>query len=118
ETDSDNQWVNITIPGTSSSSIFMAQSHTMIGLQSDSPYLVRVWARNQFGYSDINQTFWFTTLPGDDETSEDIQAEEALSISDETEPLDAFDLVPTQETKTFDHDNDDQVKKDQASRLE
>ncbi|XP_050725361.1 protein amalgam-like isoform X2 [Eriocheir sinensis] len=60
-----DQWVNFTVPGTSSSSTLHSSSHTFENLQPAAAYHVQVTATNEFGESDVNETFRFSTLtPG------------------------------------------------------
>ncbi|XP_071549076.1 protein amalgam-like isoform X7 [Panulirus ornatus] len=62
ESDMEDQWVNFTVPGTTSSSIYHSKSHTFTQLDPGATYYVKVSAKNEFGESDINETFSFTTF--------------------------------------------------------
>ncbi|XP_071549046.1 brother of CDO-like isoform X4 [Panulirus ornatus] len=76
ESDMEDQWVNFTVPGTTSSSIYHSKSHTFTQLDPGATYYVKVSAKNEFGESDINETFSFTTFnPAGTDSPEDYQAE-------------------------------------------
>ena len=62
ESDPEDQWVNLMVPGTSSSSSLHSSSHTFYNLQPGATYLVQVTATNEFGESDVNETFAFSTF--------------------------------------------------------
>ncbi|XP_045109106.1 protein amalgam-like isoform X3 [Portunus trituberculatus] len=62
ESDPEDQWVNLMVPGTSSSSSLHSSSHTFDNLQPGATYNVQVTATNEFGESDVNETFAFSTL--------------------------------------------------------
>nr|XP_045625544.1 protein amalgam-like isoform X1 [Procambarus clarkii] len=62
ESDTEDQWVSFTVPGTTSSSIHHSNSHTFTELDPGATYYVQVTAKNEFGVSDINDTFTFTTF--------------------------------------------------------
>ncbi|XP_063880283.1 protein amalgam-like isoform X2 [Scylla paramamosain] len=62
ESDPEDQWVNLMVPGTSSSSSLHSSSHTFDNLQPGATYHVQVTATNEFGESDVNETFAFSTL--------------------------------------------------------
>ncbi|KAK7071175.1 hypothetical protein SK128_005202, partial [Halocaridina rubra] len=61
ETDAAEQWVNFTVPGTTSSSFYHSKSHTFTDLKPGATYYVQISAKNEFGSSDVNETFAFTT---------------------------------------------------------
>ncbi|KAK3878431.1 hypothetical protein Pcinc_017015 [Petrolisthes cinctipes] len=68
ESDLEELWVNFTVPGTISSSHYHSSSHTFTQLQPGATYHVQVTATNEFGESDVNQTFSFTTTLDDVES--------------------------------------------------
>ncbi|XP_068203299.1 protein amalgam-like isoform X5 [Palaemon carinicauda] len=81
ETDSDEKWVNFTVPGTTSSSMYHSKEHTLTDLEPGASYYVQISAKNEFGSSDINETFAFTTFDP-----------EKASVSDGTS--ETFSLTP------------------------
>ena len=62
ESDSEDQWVRFTVPSTHSSSILHSRDHTFDNLLPGATYHVQVTATNEFGESDVNETFAFSTL--------------------------------------------------------
>ncbi|KAG0712170.1 Protein amalgam [Chionoecetes opilio] len=122
ESDSEAQWVNFTLPGTSSSSSLHSSSHSFANLLPGNTYHVQVIATNEFGESDVNETFVFTTQqpagttsPGGDEppgdhfthpppspqdvVSEREEAEEPLQVTPTTgapaEDVEGLEVEPT-----------------------
>ncbi|XP_064085519.1 brother of CDO-like [Macrobrachium nipponense] len=113
ETDSDEKWVNFTVPGTSSSSMYHSKEHTFTELEAGASYYVQISARNEFGSSDINETFAFTTLdpvgtdPPDDllheeevipntDQYQDVVSEVGGVIESQAPPLPEVDIVTAQ----------------------
>ncbi|XP_045109109.1 protein amalgam-like isoform X6 [Portunus trituberculatus] len=80
ESDPEDQWVNLMVPGTSSSSSLHSSSHTFDNLQPGATYNVQVTATNEFGESDVNETFAFSTLR--EETDEEEEPSQVTPIKD------------------------------------
>ncbi|XP_042222952.1 protein amalgam-like isoform X3 [Homarus americanus] len=70
ESGMEEQWVNFTVPGTTSSSIYHSMSHTFNQLEPGASYSVQVTAKNEFGECDNNETFTFTTFDPSDQAEE------------------------------------------------
>ncbi|XP_068203282.1 protein amalgam-like isoform X2 [Palaemon carinicauda] len=84
ETDSDEKWVNFTVPGTTSSSMYHSKEHTLTDLEPGASYYVQISAKNEFGSSDINETFAFTTFdPVGTDPPDDLLHEEVIPNTDQ-----------------------------------
>lgn len=108
ESDPEDQWVNFTVPGTFSSHILHSSSYTFDNLMPDATYQVQVIAKNEFGESDVNETFVFSTLrpagttspEGDKPTGDQLphplpshQSQDVVSERDEAE--EPLEVAPT-----------------------
>lgn len=80
ESDPEEQWVSLVVPGTSSLSSLHSTSHTFDNLQPGATYHVQVTATNEFGESDVNETFAFSTLR--EETDEEEEPSQVTPIQD------------------------------------
>ncbi|XP_053644231.2 protein amalgam isoform X1 [Cherax quadricarinatus] len=82
ESDGEDEGIKLTVPGTTSSSIYHSYSHNFTQLEPGATYYVQVTAKNEFGLSDVNETFTFTTFdPAGPDSPEDYDAEGEDSLS-------------------------------------